>query len=151
MEEYLSVLREKGPEYLETYETPRLSWDEVRTLNNGGGGLETIEEKATYHALVAGGGEGQLTEAERKGVPVKPGMDPDTERDLRALKMDREQQQQQMLSLSLENSGGEREEGGRRGGGGRGVGTGSLVSTSTPCFCTSFTIPASLPSLIHTL
>ena len=76
VEEYMEVLKEHGEEYLESYETPRLSWDEVRALNQ-----PTItKQDLTNHSLVAGGGQGQLTDVERRGLPVKPELDPDTAR-----------------------------------------------------------------------
>ena len=80
--EYLEVLAEKGAEYLETYETPRLSWDEVRALGleqaAGGEGGEN-----TRRALVGGGGGGGLTAGERAGNPAQAELrvDPDAERD----------------------------------------------------------------------
>ncbi|WZN58859.1 P-loop-containing nucleoside triphosphate hydrolase [Chloropicon roscoffensis] len=80
--EYLQVLAEKGAEYLETYETPRLSWDEVRALGleqaAGGEGGEN-----TRRALVGGGGGGGLTAGERAGNPAQAELrvDPDAERD----------------------------------------------------------------------
>ena len=80
--EYLEVLAEKGAEYLETYETPRLSWDEVRALGleqaAGGEGGEN-----TRRALGGGGGGGGLTAGERAGNPAQAELrvDPDAERD----------------------------------------------------------------------
>ncbi len=95
VDEYLAVLRgEGGEKELETYETPRLSWDEVRALKHHGGeagaeGVEEIKGGTTNHALVAGGGRGELTAAEREGKAVRPALAPDTARDHLALLEDR--------------------------------------------------------------
>jgi hypothetical protein len=36
VEEYLGVYREKGGQYLQTYRTPTLSWDEVKAMKGAG-------------------------------------------------------------------------------------------------------------------
>mmetsp|Transcript_7002 Transcript_7002/g.17200 ORF Transcript_7002/g.17200 Transcript_7002/m.17200 type:complete len:455 (+) Transcript_7002:3-1367(+) len=93
VDEYLSVLQGEGGERaLETYETPRLSWDEVRALKHQDeeeASALAVKGGATNHALVAGGGRGELTAAEREGKPVKPSLAPDAARDRHALLEDR--------------------------------------------------------------
>ena len=95
--EYERVLAEGGPELLETYEMERVSWDEIKALKGpatsglglAAGGAKDAgylgAERDTDHALVAGGGDGGLTAAERAGKPVIPQLPPDRQRDQFAL------------------------------------------------------------------
>jgi len=112
VEEYLEVFRDKGGKYLETYRTPSLSWEEVKAMKGAGTvGLGTgfnapgeghlLEgggaQKNTDHALVGGGGDGRLTQAERVGLPALPSLPPDQLRDRDQLVQAQEKQQQQLL------------------------------------------------------
>lgn len=94
--EFLDVYETKGADFLATYRTPQLSWDEVRALQNKAAlGIEDEENlnismlehlpEDTNHALLGAGGRGELTEAERSGHPVRPQLPPDAARDRLAL------------------------------------------------------------------
>uniref|UniRef100_A0A7S3UHZ8 Uncharacterized protein n=1 Tax=Picocystis salinarum TaxID=88271 RepID=A0A7S3UHZ8_9CHLO len=94
--EFLDVYETKGAEFLATYRTPQLSWDEVKALQNKAAlGIEGEEQldvsllehlpEDTNHALLGAGGRGELTEAERSGLPVRPQLPPDAARDRMAL------------------------------------------------------------------
>ena len=102
-EEFLDVYQREGGEYLATYKSPTLTWDEVKALKGKGtqglladGGRNAIaapdeeikdpgsgfsEEKDTDHALVGASGEDGLTRAELEGAPIKPTLPPDQLRD----------------------------------------------------------------------
>lgn len=102
-EEFLDVYRREGGEYLATYKTPTLTWDEVKALKGKGTqGLLTgarrntigatpeesidpgsgfILEKDTDHAMIGASGDDGLSRAELAGVPVKPSLPPDQLRD----------------------------------------------------------------------
>ena len=102
-EEFLDVYRREGGEYLATYKTPTLTWDEVKALKGKGTqGLltgarrtaigatpeESIDpgsgfalEKDTDHAMIGASGDDGLSRAELAGVPVKPSLPPDQLRD----------------------------------------------------------------------
>ena len=94
--EFLDAYETKGAEFLATYRTPQLSWDEVKALQNKAAlGIEGEEQldvsllehlpEDTNHALLGAGGRGELTEAERSGQPVRPQLPPDAARDRMAL------------------------------------------------------------------
>ena len=102
-EEFLDVYKREGGEYLATYKTPTLTWDEVKALKgkgtqgllpNGGRdkfaalpeeridpGSGFFEEKDTDHAMLGASGEDGLTRAELAGLPTKPSLPPDQLRD----------------------------------------------------------------------
>lgn len=90
--DYLDVYRANGGEYLMTYQTPHLTWEEVKAMKGAGtSGLGTgyaapgegfLEEKRdTNHAMLGASGDGRLTEAERLGLPMATELPPDAARD----------------------------------------------------------------------
>ena len=117
VEEFQAVLDERGAAYLETYQSPRLTWEEARALKGPaavglglgdggeagppGAGLEA-PAKDTDHALAAAGGSGGLTEAERLGAPVRPALPPDQMRDRLALEAGYRAEKQRLLAHAAE-------------------------------------------------
>eukprot|EP00854_Cymbomonas_tetramitiformis_P003256 gene3256-4105_t len=108
VEEYLEVYRTNGGKYLQTYRTPSLTWEEVKAMKGAGTvGLGTgyhapgegflSDEKNTNHALVGGGGDGGLTEAERIGLPAATSLPPDHMRDQDLIEAAVEREQQKLL------------------------------------------------------
>jgi len=81
VDEFLAIHSEHGAEYLASYQTPRIPWEEAQRLEQGSSGALGENPKQTNHALVAGGGAGQITDDERRGLPVPPRLAPDDARD----------------------------------------------------------------------
>jgi len=103
-EEFLDVYKHQGGEYLLTYKTPQMSWEEVKALKGRGTqgllpgasgavpfastedehkdpGSGHALEKNTDHALIGASGADGLTRAEFLGAPVVPRLPPDALRD----------------------------------------------------------------------
>ena len=103
-EEFLDVYKREGGEYLLTYKTPQLSWDEVKALKGKGtqgllpgasgstpfGATEDeckdpgsgfATEKDTDHAMIGASGDDGLTREEFLGAPAPPKLPPDQARD----------------------------------------------------------------------
>jgi tetratricopeptide (TPR) repeat protein len=103
-EEFLDVYKREGGEYLLTYKTPQLSWDEVKALKGKGtqgllpGGADSQQfgatadecqdpgsgfalEKDTNHAMIGASGDDGLTREEFLGAPAPPKLPPDQLRD----------------------------------------------------------------------
>ena len=118
-DEYLEVYRQHGGEYLETYQTPTLTWEEVKAMKGAGtAGLGVDADnpggpqgapgegyigsvKNTDHALVAGRGDGGLTEAERAVLPVPTQLPPDAARDFDQMEYYQNKRQEQLESQKL--------------------------------------------------
>ena len=101
-DEYLEVFRKDGGAYLEEYQTPMLTWDEVKamkgpgmaglhdTTNLGPGDEEFPSgtygyegaEKDTDHSTLPSRGDGGLTDAERLGAPAPTSLPPDRKREV---------------------------------------------------------------------
>eukprot|EP00793_Prasinoderma_coloniale_P000193 PRCOL_00005703-RA len=101
-DEYLEVYRKDGGEYLESYQTPMLTWDEVKAMkgpgmaglqdtSNVGPGQDALPagtygyeaaEKDTDHSALPSRGDGGLTAAERLGAPAPTQLPPDRKRDV---------------------------------------------------------------------
>merc|ERR1711938_18707 len=131
--EYKRVLAEGGPKLLETYEMERVSWDEIKALKGpatsrlglAAGGAKDAgylgAELDTDHALVAGGGDGGLTAAEREGRAVVPQLPPDRQRDQFALEQGHLAERARLLAAKAESPAGN---GGGDGGSGGGAAPG---------------------------
>jgi len=131
--EYQRVLEQGGPELLETYQMERVSWDEIKALKGPattGLGLadgakdagRLALERDTDHALVAGGGDGGLTAAEREGRAVAPQLPPDRQRDQFALEQGHLAERARLLAAKAESPTGKRGSGkGDAGNGGGGT------------------------------
>jgi len=130
--EYQRVLEQGGPELLETYQMERVSWDEIKALKGPattGLGLadgakdagRLALERDTDHALVAGGGDGGLTAAEREGRAVVPQLPPDRQRDQFALEQGHLAERARLLAAKAESPAGN---GGGDGGSGGGAAPG---------------------------
>lgn len=116
VEEYLDVYRSNGGEYLMSYQSPHLTWEEVKAMKGAGTtglgmGYSASGEgfvdatRDTNHAMLGASGDGRLTEAERLGLPMATELPPDAARDAYAVEEGTREYMEELETYKADNNG----------------------------------------------